>query len=166
MNNVSLIGMPGAGKSTVGVLLAKRLGWDFLDTDLLLQRRHGMLLQGLLDRLGNERFLDTEAELVAGLDCRSTVIAPGGSVVLRELGARRLKELGPVIYLDLPCAGLVRRLGNLATRGVTLAPGQSLEDLYAYRRPFYEKYADLTVNADQPTAEVTVELVLSALRQL
>ena len=160
--NVSLIGMPGAGKSTVGVLLAKRLGYSFLDTDLLLQRQEGALLQTVLDRLGTERFLDVEAEVIAALDCRSTVIAPGGSAVLRDLGARRLKELGPVVFLE----AVERRLGNLATRGVTLAPGQTLEQLYDYRRPFYQKWADLTVNADQPHVEDTVELVLSALRQL
>lgn len=164
--NVSLIGMPGAGKSTVGVLLAKRLGYGFLDTDLLLQRQEGALLQTVLDRLGAERFLDTEAEVIAALDCRNTVIAPGGSAVLRELGAKRLKELGPVIFLDLPCGVVARRLGNLATRGVTLAPGQTLQELYDYRRPFYQKYADFTVNADQPHIEDTVELVLAALRQL
>lgn len=164
--NVSLIGMPGAGKSTVGVLLAKRLDYDFLDTDLLLQRREGALLQTVLDRLGAERFLDTEAEVIAALDCRNTVIAPGGSAVLRELGAKRLKELGPVIFLDLPCEAVARRLGNLATRGVTLAPGQTLQELYDYRRPFYRRYADFTVNADQPHIEDTVELVLAALRQL
>lgn len=164
--NVSLIGMPGAGKSTVGVLLAKRLGYAFLDTDLLLQRQEGALLQTVLDRLGTERFLDTEAEVIAALDCRNTVIAPGGSAVLRELGAKRLKELGPVIFLDLPCEAVALRLGNLATRGVTLAPGQTLRELYDYRRPFYQKYADFTVNADQPHIEDTVELVLAALRQL
>ena len=164
--NVSLIGMPGAGKSTVGVLLAKRLGYDFLDTDLLIQRREGALLQTVLDRLGTERFLDAEAEVIAALDCRNTVIAPGGSAVLRELGAKRLKQLGPVVFLDLPCEALERRLGDLATRGVTLEPGQTLRGLYEYRRPFYEKYADFTVNAHQPTIEHTVEEVLNALRQL
>ena len=94
MRNVSLIGMPGSGKSTVGVLLAKELGFSFVDTDLLIQRQEGALLQSVLDRLGTERFLDTEAEVIAALDCQRTVIAPGGSAVLRDLGARRLKELG------------------------------------------------------------------------
>ena len=164
--NVSLIGMPGAGKSTVGVLLAKRLGYSFLDTDLLLQRQEGALLRTLLDRLGTEGFLDAEAAVIAALDCQDTVIAPGGSAVLRDLGAGRLKALGPVVFLDLPCAALARRLGSLTARGVALAPGQSLEELYDYRRPFYRKWADLTVNADQPRAEDTVELVLSALRRL
>lgn len=164
--NVTLIGMPGAGKSTVGVLLAKRLGFTFLDTDLIIQRQEGELLQATLDRLGTERFLDLEAEIIAKLDCDNTVIAPGGSAVLREKGALRLKELGPVVFLDLPCEVLERRLGNLATRGVTLAPGQTLQGLYDYRRPFYQKYADCTVNANQPAIENTVEQVLTALKQL
>ena len=166
MRNVSLIGMPGSGKSTVGVLLAKELGFSFVDTDLLIQRQEGALLQSVLDRLGTERFLDTEAEVIAALDCQRTVIAPGGSAVLRDLGARRLKELGPVLYLKLPCAALERRLGDLASRGGTLAPGQTLQDLYDYRAPYYEKYADLVIDADQPRLEDTVALALSALRQL
>ncbi|MEL4861791.1 shikimate kinase [Pseudoflavonifractor phocaeensis] len=166
MRNVSLIGMPGSGKSTVGVLLAKELGFSFVDTDLLIQRQEGALLQSVLDRLGTERFLDTEAEVIAALDCQRTVIAPGGSAVLRDLGARRLKELGPVLYLKLPCAALERRLGDLASRGVTLAPGQTLQDLYDYRAPYYEKYADLVIDADQPRLEDTVALALAALRQL
>lgn len=166
MRNVSLIGMPGSGKSTVGVLLAKELGFSFVDTDLLIQRQEGALLQSVLDRLGTERFLDTEAEVIAALDCQRTVIAPGGSAVLRDLGARRLKELGPVLYLKLPCAALERRLGDLASRGVTLAPGQTLQDLYDYRVPYYEKYADLVIDADQPRLEDTVALALAALRQL
>lgn len=165
MRNVSLIGMPGSGKSTVGILLAKELGFSFVDTDLLIQRQEGALLQSVLDRLGTERFLDTEAEVIAALDCQRTVIAPGGSAVLRDLGARRLKELGPVLYLKLPCAALERRLGDLASRGVTLDPGQTLQDLYDYRAPYYEKYADLVIDADQPRLEDTVALALAALRQ-
>lgn len=165
MRNVSLIGMPGSGKSTVGVLLAKELGFSFVDTDLIIQRQEGGLLQAVLDRLGTERFLDTEAEVIASLDCQRTVIAPGGSVVLRDLGARHLKELGPVLYLSLPCPVLEKRLGNLATRGVTLAPGQTLQDLYDYRAPFYARYADITINADQPTIEDTVALAVKALRE-
>lgn len=166
MRNVTLIGMPGSGKSTVGVLLAKELGFSFVDTDLLIQRQEGDLLQNVLDRLGNARFLDTEAEVIAALDCTNTVIAPGGSAVLRDLGARRLKELGPVIYLKLPCDVLEKRLGNLATRGVTLEPGQTLQDLYDFREPYYEKYADAIVDADHPEIEGTVRAVVEALRLL
>lgn len=165
MRNVTLIGMPGSGKSTVGVLLAKALGFAFADTDLLIQRQEGELLQATVDRLGNEKFLDLEAEVIGALACQNTVIAPGGSAVLREKGARRLQELGPVLYLKLPCAALEKRLGNLATRGVTLEPGQTLQDLYDYRAPFYEKYADITIDADQPSIEETLRLVLAALER-
>jgi len=165
MRNVSLIGMPGSGKSTVGVLLAKALGFSFVDTDLLIQRQEGELLQATLDRLGIERFLDLESLVVASLECHHTVIAPGGSAVLREPGGSHLQQLGPVVYLHLSCESLEKRLGNLATRGVTLRPGQTLQDLYDYRRPFYEKYADITVNADQPTAEAVVQEILQALRE-
>ena len=164
MRNVSLIGMPGSGKSTVGVLLAKRLGYTFVDTDLLIQQQEGALLQAILDRLGTERFLDTEADVIGALTCHHCVVAPGGSVILRKKGMAHLRELGPVVYLKLPCATLAKRLGNLATRGVTLAPGQTLQDLYDFRIPYYERYADVTIDADQPTIEDTVELVVNALR--
>jgi len=166
MKNVSLIGMPGSGKSTVGVLLAKALGYSFVDTDLLIQRREGQLLQAILDRLGVERFLDLEADVIAGLTCDRTVIAPGGSAVLREAGAGRLKELGRVVYLKVSCETLETRLGNLATRGVTLAPGQSLGDLYRYRLPFYEKYADIVIDADRASVEDTLREIVLALGEL
>lgn len=165
--NITLIGMPGSGKSSVGRLLARELGYTFLDVDpLIVQAYHAPNLQAVLDRLGNEEFLDAEAEVIAALDCRDTVLAPGGSAVLREKGALHLKKLGPVVYLKPPCAALEKRLGNLATRGVTLAPGQTIQDLYNYRSPFYEKYADCVVDSDQPRLEDTVRLILAALKRL
>lgn len=164
--NVTLIGMPGSGKSSVGRLLAGRLGYTFLDVDPLIEAREGAPLQAVLDRLGNQRFLDVEAETIASLYCDKTVLAPGGSAVLREKGALHLKELGPVIYLKPPCAALEKRLGNLATRGVTLEPGQTIQDLYNYRSPFYEKYADAVVVSDQPRIEDTVDLVLHVLKEM
>ena len=106
MDNVTLIGMPGSGKSTVGVLLAKALGYQFVDTDLLIQQREGALLQDVLDALGVEAFLDLEGEVLSGLACTGTVIAPGGSAVCRERGMARLKELGRVVYLHVPLAEL------------------------------------------------------------
>lgn len=162
--NITLIGMPGSGKSSVGRLLARRLGYAFLDVDLLIVERYGgTTLQQVLDRLGPERFLDAEAEVIAGLSCENTVLSPGGSAVLREKGALRLKELGPVVYLRLPCQILKKRLWNLSSRGVPLAPGQTVEDLYALRSPLYEKYADITVDADQPRPADTAEEVLRGL---
>ena len=165
--NITLIGMPGSGKSTVGRLLAQRLGYAFLDVDpLIVEAYQAPNLQKVLDDLGTEAFLDAEAEVICGLDCDNTVLAPGGSAVLREKGALHLKKLGPVVYLKPSTQTLVKRLGNLATRGVTLAPGQTIQDLYNYRAPFYEKYADLTIPGQREKIEDTVDLVMEALRQL
>ena len=167
MRNVTLIGMPGSGKSTVGRLLAQKLSYAFLDVDPLIVAAYGgRTLQQVLDELGTEKVLDLEADVIAGLDREHTVLAPGGSAVLREKGIAHLKALGPVVYLSLPCSALEKRLGNLATRGVTLAPGQTLQDLYDYRLPFYEKYADLTVDAGGPSLEDTAARVLAALGEL
>ena len=165
--NITLIGMPGSGKSTVGKLLAKNLGYTFLDVDpLIVEKYRAPNLQKVLDDLGTEAFLDAEAEVIVGLACENTVLAPGGSAVLRERGALHLKALGPVVYLKPSVKALSKRLGNLATRGVTLAPGQTLADLCAYRSPFYEKYADITIAGDQSGPEETLKLVLSALKTL
>lgn len=162
--NIVLIGMPGSGKSSVGRLLAQRLGYAFLDVDPLIVKAHGKAsLQEVLDSLGNDGFLEAEAEVISSLSCENTILSPGGSAVLREKGARHLKEMGRVVYLKLPCDALKKRLRNLDSRGVPLAPGQTLEELYTLRAPFYEKYADLTVDADRPRPQDTVEAVLAAL---
>ena len=162
--NITLIGMPGSGKSTVGVLLAKTLGYRFLDADLLIQQREGALLQDILDQRGVEGFLDVEEDVIRSLDCTGTVIAPGGSAVCREGAARRLKELGLVVYLHVPLAELERRISNITTRGIAMAPGQTLADVYASREPLYRKYADLTVDVTgQNTLEETVAAVLEQL---
>ncbi|MDE6107735.1 MAG: shikimate kinase [Oscillospiraceae bacterium] len=162
--NITLIGMPGSGKSTVGKLLAKRLGYTFLDVDpLIVAAYNAPNLQKVLDDLGPEAFLDAEAHVISAIDCDNTVLAPGGSAVLREVGALHLKALGPVVYLKPSVKALTQRLGNLATRGVTLKPGQTLQDLCDYRAPFYEKYADITIAGNQDRVEETVELVLGAL---
>lgn len=162
-NNVTLIGMPGSGKSTVGVLLAKALGLQFLDTDLLIQEREGALLQDVVDRLGVEPFLDLEGAVLAGLDCAGTVIAPGGSAVCREAGIARLRALGRVVYLHVPLAELERRVDNITTRGIAMAPGQSLADVYAQREPLYRRYADVTVEVSPGAGlEETVAAVLAA----
>ena len=164
MNNIVLIGMPGAGKSTVGVLLAKTLGYAFLDTDLVIQEREGRLLQDLVDELGVEAFLDREAAAICSVDCDRTVIATGGSVVCRDRAMEHLRTLGRIVYLQLPLEELERRLHNISTRGIAMAPGETLAHIYDYRAPLYRKYADLTVAVDRQTLEETVEQVLNALR--
>ena len=162
MKNIILIGMPGSGKSTVGVLLAKALGYSFLDVDLVIQRREGALLQEILDSRGTQAFLDAEEEAVCSVDCQRTVIAPGGSAVCRERGARHLKSLGPVVYLRVPLEELSQRIQNLDSRGIAMEPGQTLTDVMAYRAPLYEQYADLIVDcpSGRSLAQTTQDVLL------
>ena len=163
MDNIILIGMPGSGKSTVGVVLAKALGLRFLDVDLLIQEREGALLQELIDSRGVERFLDLERDAVCSLDCRGTVIAPGGSCVCREESIARMRRLGTVVYLQLSLEDVAGRIHNMASRGVALSPGQTLADVYQYRAPLYERCAHLTVPAGGQSLAGTVEAVRNAL---
>ena len=166
MGNVTLIGMPGSGKSTVGVLLAKFLGYGFLDVDLVIQQQQDALLQEILDCRGVAAFLDAEEQAVLGLQCDEHVIAPGGSAVCRERAALHLKELGPVVYLRVELEELQRRIQNLSTRGIAMEPGQTLADVMAMRAPLYDKYADLIIDcpAGQSLAQ-TAQMVLDQLRQ-
>ena len=158
--------MPGSGKSTVGVLLAKFLGYGFLDVDLVIQQQQDALLQETLDRRGVAAFLDAEEQAVLGLQCDEHVIAPGGSAVCRERAALHLKELGPVVYLRVELEELQRRIQNLSTRGIAMEPGQTLADVMAMRAPLYDKYADLIIDcpAGQSLAQ-TAQMVLDQLRQ-
>ena len=166
MDNVTLIGMPGSGKSTVGVLLAKLLGYQFLDVDLLIQEREGALLQEILDLRGTAAFLDAEEAAVRSLHCRRTVIAPGGCAGCREGAAIYLKGQGPVVYLQVALEELTRRVQNQASRGIAMSPGQTLADVMAYRAHLYRKYADLIVDcpAGQELAE-TARIVKARLGQ-
>ncbi len=163
MDNMILIGMPGSGKSTVGVLLAKALGFDFIDTDLTLQQREGALLQNIINERGNEVFLDLEQAAICSVQCQNSVISPGGSCVCRELSMAHLKELGTIVYLRLPLEELEARLNNISTRGIAMEPGQTLRDLYDFRAPLYEKWADVTVDCSNQHLEETVSAVLRAL---
>ena len=163
MKNLTLIGMPGSGKSTVGVLLAKTLGFDFVDTDLLLQRQEGALLQDILNDRGLDYFLDAEEAAIRGVDCTRCVISPGGSAVCRRGAIDHLRALGTVVYLRLPLSALEGRIQNITTRGIAMAPGQTLGDIYALRAPLYERYADCTVETGGLTLEETVSAVLRAL---
>jgi shikimate kinase len=145
LRNVVLIGMPGAGKSTVGVLLAKALARQFVDTDLLLQAAGGAPLHKLLADLGTAGFRALEERQILALTARDTVIATGGSVVYSAPAMAHLRTLGRLVYLELPLATLQQRLGDLRARGVVMAPGQTLAALYAERVPLYRQYAELTV---------------------
>jgi shikimate kinase len=165
MENLILIGMPGSGKSTLGVLLAKRLGFDFLDTDILIQERQGALLQDILDDLGTEAFLELEGNTLSSLSCRKTVIAPGGSCVCSPAAMEHLKELGTVVYIRLPLSEIERRVTNLDRRGIAFRPGETLADLYHQRCPLYEKYAHLTVDTLGMTMEQSAAAVEALVAQ-
>ncbi len=161
-DNLVLIGMPGCGKSTVGVVLAKILGWDFVDVDLVIQRQNGRRLQEIIESEGNEGFLEREADAVESLKCARTVIATGGSAVLNPRGLQALRALGRLVYLSHPYEEIARRIPNLATRGITLAPGQTLRDLYDYRTPIYARVTDVTVDASCYTIEQTARAIQQA----
>ena len=161
MNNIILIGMPGCGKSTVGVVLAKAMGYDFLDSDLLIQQREGRVLSRILEEEGPDAFNRIEEDVNASIQAERTVIATGGSVVYGPRAMEHLREIGTVIYLKLPLAEVAERLGDLTERGVSLHEGQTLEDLYRERIPLYEKYAHLTIDA----SGAGIRHVATAIRQ-
>ena len=164
--NIVLIGMPGSGKSTVGVLLAKLLGYDFVDTDLLIQLREGCTLEETLRQKGIDAFLDIEGEVCAGLELENTVIATGGSVIYRAHAMERLRADGRLVYLQVELPELTRRLSDLAGRGVALREGQTLADLYTERIALYERWADLTVAEGDMTLAETVAAAAKALAAL
>lgn len=146
MNNFILIGMPSCGKSTLGRLLAKELKYDFVDTDEVIIRRNGCPLRDILDARGVDGFVEVEEEAICSVQAENTVIATGGSAVYSEKAMAHLKSLGRIVYLRLTFEEMDRRLGDLHARGVAIAPGATLMDLYNERVPLYEKYADITVN--------------------
>lgn len=159
-NNIILIGMPGAGKSTLGVLLARAMNYRFLDTDLLIQEQEGKLLCEIIAAEGMERFLEIEGDVNAGIQTERTVIAPGGSAIYSEKAMRHFSEIGTVVYLHVPVTELEKRLGDLKRRGVVLKEGQSLETLFEERRVYYERYADVTVDVcEREIGEIIEEMV-------
>ena len=163
MKNIILIGMPGCGKSTVGVLLAKTLGMGFVDTDLLIQRQQKSTLQRLIDIYGLDKFREFEEQALKSVtETSDTVIATGGSAVFCPEGMDRLKENGICLYLDLPIGELKRRLKNIRTRGIACRKGESLEDIFAQREPLYRRYADITLKCTGSAIEETVERAAEA----
>ena len=165
MNNIILIGMPGAGKSTVGVVLAKKLGYAFLDADLVIQSREGKLLHEIISERGVEGFWKVEEAVGESIEAHKTVIATGGSAVYGPKAMEHYKKIGTVIYLSLPLKGIRERLGDLDERGVTLREGQDLDGLYAERLPLYEKYADITVACEGMEIREIVERIVGMLQQ-
>lgn len=145
-SNITLIGMPASGKSTIGVLLAKRLGYSFVDVDIVIQEETGKLLKEIIEEQGTEGFLKVEEEINSQLDVARSVIAPGGSVIYGPAAMEHLKKISTVVYLKLDYSELEQRLGDLKDRGVALKNGMTLMDLYQERVPLYEKYADITVD--------------------
>jgi shikimate kinase len=165
VDNIILIGMPGAGKSTVGVLLAKTLGMCFIDTDIVLQERAGRLLQEMIRTEGTSAFLITEEKMLLSIHCRNTVIATGGSAVFSHEAMEHLAAGGLVIYLKISYEEMVRRLRNITMRGIVLFEGQGLREMYDLRIPLYEKYADSTIDCSGATPEAIVEMVIEELRK-
>lgn len=157
MNNIVLIGMPGAGKSTVGVVLAKKLGYAFLDSDLVIQSREKKLLHEIISEKGVEGFWAVEESVNESIETDRTVIATGGSVVYGRKAMEHLKRIGTVVYLKLSCAAVLERLGDLNERGVTMRDGQTFEELYDERIVLYEKYADITVDCEGLSIREIVE---------
>ncbi len=158
-NNITLIGMPASGKSTVGVILAKILGLSFVDTDLVIQQREGALLCDIISERGLEGFLKAEESAVLSISPSNTVIATGGSVVYSEAGMEYLKSLGKVVYLKVEKEDLFKRLHNIKQRGVVLSPGETLDEMYATRSVLYEKYADIVIDETNASVEETVEMI-------
>ncbi|MDX1695837.1 MAG: shikimate kinase [Ketobacteraceae bacterium] len=158
--SVILIGMPGAGKSTLGILLAKELGLDFLDTDVAIQVKEGATLQDILESRGYLELRAVEEAVLLETDCHGKVIATGGSAVYSEKGMDYLKSCGPVVYLEVPLSELRRRIHNYETRGIARRPDQSFDSLFEERAALYRQYADITIHCgDRGPGEVIGEIL-------
>lgn len=164
MKNIVLTGMPGAGKSTLGVLLAKALGMDFVDTDIVIQQHEKRLLQDIIDKDGIEAFLKTEEDAVCSLRCENTVIATGGSVVYSEKAVNSLKKSGITVYIHVDYNEIKNRITDITTRGIVLKNGENLRQAYDERRPLYEKCGDFTVDCTGKTVEDSVSEIIASLK--
>lgn len=165
-SNIVLIGMPGVGKSTIGVILAKVLGYQFLDADLVIQQQEGKLLHEIIKEVGTNGFIEVENRVNANICVSKTIIATGGSVVYGKEAMKHLKEIGTVVYLKVDFSTIERRLSDIKGRGVVLKDGQNLYDLYMERTPLYETYADICVSEDGLGVEETVEILIKNLKNM
>ena len=163
MDNVILIGMPGAGKSTIGVVLAKSIGFKFIDSDLLIQEKEGKLLHEIISQVGDEGFRKIENDVNSSIDVTKAVIATGGSAVYGKEAMEHFKKIGTVVYLKHSYVVIEKRLGDLGKRGVTIKKGQTLADLYNERTPLYEKYADVVINCNNKYIRSIVKEIKSRL---
>lgn len=161
--NIILIGMPGAGKSTIGVLLAKSKLMNFVDTDLIIQNKYGKSLCELINEHGTDSFIEIENDVIVSQNFSNSVIATGGSAVFGNEAMKKLKENGTVVYLKLPVEVIKSRISNIKTRGVVMHDGETLDDLYKERCGLYEKYADITLDCAELTAEQCVEKLVEIL---
>lgn len=164
MDNIILIGMPASGKSTLGVILARKLGYGYLDTDSFISQREKSTLQGIIDKHGLKYFLNIESSVGSEIVCDRVIIATGGSMVMAEEAMKNLKSLGTVIYINVPLDELKRRLNDYSDRGIAKNDGETLEDIFNIRSPYYKKYADVTVdykegNSLEETAEDIIKVI-------
>lgn len=163
MANVILIGMPGSGKSTLGVLLAKALGYSFVDTDLIISRMADKPLQKILNEDGLDAFLELEEKVGRELECDKTVVATGGSMVLSEKAMQNLKSDSKVVYIRVPLDEIKRRVTNITTRGIAFHKGETLDDVYRLRAPLYEKFADVAVDFEDASKDNAIENMVEAM---
>lgn len=161
--NIVLIGMPGVGKSTIGVILAKVIGYRFMDSDLVIQETEGKLLKDIIEEKGTKGFLEVENRINATISPVKTVIATGGSVVYGKEAMEHFKEISTIVYLKADFPTLDKRLSNIKNRGVVIEDGQTLEDLYNERVVLYEKYADVIIEENDLSVEDTLELLVQKL---
>ena len=162
--NIVLIGMPASGKSTVGVVLAKKLGYDFLDTDILIQKKHNRLLEQIISDDGLDTFLSVEEKACCMIQADNTVISTGGSVIYSELAMKHLKASGTVVWLIADVAEISKRIGNVKQRGVVLKKNKTIDSLYNERMPLYERWADFAVKAE--SVEAAAEMILAEIKKL
>ena len=163
-DNIILIGMPASGKSTVGVILAKIIGYQFMDSDLVIQEQEGRKLHEIITEDGIEGFLTLEEQINAKIEAEHTVIATGGSVIYGKLAMEHFKKIGKIVYLQVEYEELMNRLHNIRQRGVVVRPGQTMEDLYQERSALYSQYADIVIQEKNGTPEQVIAEIISEMK--